>query len=240
MDCFEIEVAALADQSSFNRTTGTVTSQFANGDDFLDKMENELGSDNGNICSTDNTVNGTPRGGATIDISKSAKASLASALNNPDMDLIANFHASKKSRRTKFLSSTGNSTNCSVNTEQFAVAHKERALAHAKENRHLAQLENKICKMACRLRALEELYASGTVPPCPPSSPGLHANATFSRADHCTTQGNRATCHDEEVLIVDTKKEYEENSNKSDVGMEGTNDPPSDIPSKQDDTDLIE
>jgi hypothetical protein len=54
----------------------------------------------------------------------------------------------------------------------------------------------------------------------------LCENTTPSRADHLTTQGNCTTFCDEEVNIVDTKKEYKENSNKSDVNMEGTNDHP--------------
>jgi hypothetical protein len=188
MDCFEIDVAALTDQLSFDRTTRTVTSQFANGNDFLDQMENELGSDDNDIRSMDNSANGTPHGGATIDISKSAEVSFASALNNPDMDLAANSHASAKLHKTFYLLSTGNSTNRLVNTKQFAVACKERALALAEEKRRSAQLEHKNCKMACRLQALEELYAFGMVPPSLPSSPGLHANAAPLRADHRTTQ----------------------------------------------------
>jgi hypothetical protein len=36
LNCFEVDCAAIADQSTFDQTTGTVTNQFANMDDFLD------------------------------------------------------------------------------------------------------------------------------------------------------------------------------------------------------------
>jgi hypothetical protein len=49
------------------------------------------------------------------------------------MDLAANSHASAKSQRMNFSSSTGNSTNRSVNTKQFAIAHKSCALELAME-----------------------------------------------------------------------------------------------------------
>jgi hypothetical protein len=97
----------------------------------------------------------------TIEISDTAKASLASALDDPDMDLAANSHASAKSRRTNFSLSTGNSTNRSVNTKQYAITHKSRALALAMEIRKTAQLEHKNREMCCCLQELEALCASG-------------------------------------------------------------------------------
>ena len=77
------------------------------------------------------------------------------------MDLAANSHASAKSRRTNFSLSTGNSTNQSVNTKQYAITHKLRALALAMEIRKTAQLEHENREMCCRLQELEALCASG-------------------------------------------------------------------------------
>jgi hypothetical protein len=77
MDCFEMDMAYLADQSTFDETSGTVTTQFANDNDFLDRMDNELGSDDNKDMLDNNTNGGTPRGKSTIEISDVAKASLA-------------------------------------------------------------------------------------------------------------------------------------------------------------------
>ncbi len=45
MNCFDYEASQLADQPSFDVATWTVTTQFANYDDFLEQVEAELGSD---------------------------------------------------------------------------------------------------------------------------------------------------------------------------------------------------
>jgi hypothetical protein len=103
-----------------------------------------------------------------------AKASLASALDDPDMDLAANSHSSAKLRCTNFSLSTGNSTNRFINTKQYAITHKSRALALATEIRKSAQLEHENRDMACRLQELEALYSSSpnqliAPPPVDPS-----------------------------------------------------------------------
>jgi hypothetical protein len=92
MDCFEMECADVAHMSTFDKNTGTVTTQFPNMDNFLDCMEQELGSDDD--YALDKSPGGTSRLKSTFDISEDAKASLASALDNPDMNLAANLHAS--------------------------------------------------------------------------------------------------------------------------------------------------
>jgi hypothetical protein len=110
IDCFEMDAAYVADQSTFDETSGTVTMQFVNHDDFLNRMDNELSDDDKDMLDN-NTDGGTPRKKSTIKITDAAKASLASALDDLDMDLAANSHASAKLRRTNFSLSTGNSTN---------------------------------------------------------------------------------------------------------------------------------
>jgi hypothetical protein len=61
MECFEMDAAYVADQSTFDETTGTVTMQFANDDDFLDKMDNKLASDGNEDMLDDPPDGGTPR-----------------------------------------------------------------------------------------------------------------------------------------------------------------------------------
>ncbi len=61
MDSFEMNAAYVADQLTFNRETGTVTTQFANADVFLDRMEHELGSEDKDNTSVDRSVGGTPK-----------------------------------------------------------------------------------------------------------------------------------------------------------------------------------
>jgi hypothetical protein len=165
LDCFEMDATYVADQSTFKPATGVVTTQFANGDDFLDRMEDELGSDLDN-ASEEKSEGGSPCVKSTFEISANAKASLESALGNPDMDHAVNSHASAKSRWT----SMGNSTNQSVNTRQFALTHKSRALALAMETKCAADLENKNNAMAICLQQLQSILARGT----PPSKHGPH------------------------------------------------------------------
>jgi hypothetical protein len=44
MDCLKANCSAVAHMSTFDQSMGSVTTQFANTDDFLDRVENELGS----------------------------------------------------------------------------------------------------------------------------------------------------------------------------------------------------
>ncbi len=77
MECFEMDAAYVADQSTFDKSTGTVTMQFANDDDFLDRMDNELALYDNEDMLDNSTNGGTPRTKLTIEISDIAKASLA-------------------------------------------------------------------------------------------------------------------------------------------------------------------
>ncbi len=45
LECFEKDAAFVADQSRFDKVFGTVTTQFANDNDFLNRMDNKLASD---------------------------------------------------------------------------------------------------------------------------------------------------------------------------------------------------
>jgi hypothetical protein len=174
MDSFDYKASLVADQSTFDESMWTVTTQFANSDNFLDRVEAELGLDNDDDQSLDRSLDGTPHPKTSFEISANAKASLASALDDPDMDLAANSHASAKSRRTNFSLSTGNFTNRSINTRQFVIAHKSRALEFAMEKKHAAQLEFKNKDMARQLQELELLFATnntGSIPPEGPPAP---------------------------------------------------------------------
>ncbi len=57
LNCFDDEASQLADQSSFDPTTWVVTTQFANADDFLERVEAELGFD-GDASLDGSTYNG--------------------------------------------------------------------------------------------------------------------------------------------------------------------------------------
>jgi hypothetical protein len=160
LDCFKVDCMAVADQSTFDWTTGTVTTQFTNTDDFLDRMENQLVSDDDNV-SIKKSEDGTPRPTLIFELSANAKASLALALDDPDMDLAANLHASAKSSWTNFLSSTGNSTNRSIKTKQFALTHKAHALALLNEQKKSADMEHKNMSLSSHIQELEEMLACG-------------------------------------------------------------------------------
>ena len=83
---FEIEAAALADQSTFDLATMTVSTQFADTDDFLDRAEAELG------FSDEDSYNETnPHGASSIEMTDNAKASLAAALLSKDNDFAAKY-----------------------------------------------------------------------------------------------------------------------------------------------------
>jgi hypothetical protein len=90
-----MECADVAHMSTFDKNTGNVTTQFPNTDDFLNPMEQELGSDDD--YALDKSPGGTSCLKSTFNISEDAKASLASALDDPNMNLTANLHTSTKS-----------------------------------------------------------------------------------------------------------------------------------------------
>ncbi len=100
----------------------------------------------------------------SIKLSDDAKASLVAALLKKDNDLAASSHASAKSRRSNFSSSTGNDTNCSLNTSKFALTHKTRALELANERKKSADLIASQRAMAQRIQELEEMFAASTSP----------------------------------------------------------------------------
>jgi hypothetical protein len=98
MGSFEHESSQLANLSRFDERMWILTTQFANADDFLDRVEAELGFDGNDDQSLDRPVDGTTNPKTSFEISADAKAALASSLDNPNMDLAANYHASAKSR----------------------------------------------------------------------------------------------------------------------------------------------
>jgi len=156
---FDIEAEQLADQSTFDVSTMTVTTQFANTDDFLERAEAELGSDD------DASIGDNTNPSTSFEITDGAKASLAATLLKKDTNIAANSHASAKSRRSTFSCSTGNDTNRSMNTAKYAINHKSRAIELANERKKSADLEATQRAMAQRIRELEESCAGK--PPTP-------------------------------------------------------------------------
>ncbi len=70
----------------------TVTTQFANTDDFLERAEAELGSDG------EGSIHGPSHPSASFELMDDTKASIAASLLKNDTSLAANSHASAKSR----------------------------------------------------------------------------------------------------------------------------------------------
>ncbi len=162
-ELLDYEASQLADQSTFDVATWTVTTQFANSDNFLEQVEAELGSDD--EASEDGRTHGAGKSHETsIKLSDDAKASLAAALLKKDNDLAASSHASAKSRCSNFSSSTGNDTNRLPNTAKFALTHKTRAPELANERKKSADLIASQRAMARRIQELEELSAASTSP----------------------------------------------------------------------------
>jgi hypothetical protein len=122
MDSFDYEASLVADQSTFDESSWTVTTQFANSDDFLNHVEAELGFDDDNDPSLNGSLGDSLCPKTSFEMSADAKAYFPSALDDPDMDLAA-------------------STNKSINTKQYVIAHKSCALFLAMETKRLAQLE---------------------------------------------------------------------------------------------------
>jgi hypothetical protein len=160
MDCFDADSSAVAHMSMFDQLTGTITTQFADTDNFLDWVENELRSDD-DAVSLDKSKGETPQSLSTFEISETAKASLALALDGPDMDLATNLHASAKSQCTNFSSSTDNSTNQLVNTKQYILAHKSRAIALALKVKKTAEMEHKNKALSSQTQELKAMLSRG-------------------------------------------------------------------------------
>ena len=134
----------------------TVSTQFADTDDFLDRAEAELGFSD---ADSDNDINPID---TSIEMSDNAKASLAASLLKKDHDFAANSHASAKSRRSNFSCSTGNDTNRSINTAKFAMINKTRALELASERKKSADLEANQRIMARRIQELEASFSNSS------------------------------------------------------------------------------
>jgi hypothetical protein len=149
----------------------TVSTQFANTDDFLERAEAELGSDD------DGSIDDKTHPSTLFEITDGAKASLAAALLKKDTNLAVNTHASAKSCRSTFLCSTGNDTNRSMNTAKYVINHKSRALELASEGKKLADLEATQRAMAQQIRELEESFANN------PLTPG-----TVSKSPRCSVR----------------------------------------------------
>jgi hypothetical protein len=91
-----MDTAYVADQSMFDKSPGTVTVQFANDDDFLNRMDNKLALDDDKDMLEDSTNGSTPHKISTIEISDIAKATLASALDDPGMGSSRKFTCQRK------------------------------------------------------------------------------------------------------------------------------------------------
>ena len=216
---FEIEAEQLADQSTFDVATMTVTTQFANTDDFLERAEAELGSDDDASIDDNNAHPST-----SFEITEGAKASLAATLLKKDTNLAANSHASAKSRRSTFSCSTGNDTNRSMNTAKYAINHKSRALELASERKKSADLEATQRAMAQRIRDLEESFAN-TLPTPSTARKSPRCSVRIFEPAHTATSTPGGSGIGEVVNVDDdgsSSNESEEIEWNDDTGNDGT------------------
>ena len=135
MESFETDAAILAAHSTFNSEDWTVETAFARGDNFLDREEALLSSDEDDGCSD---------GDVEMEFEGDAKGELISTLRDRDEDIKSvNSRGSAASRRTAFSSSTGNSSVRSANTAKLARDLKDNTLGLAKANLKNADLQRK-------------------------------------------------------------------------------------------------
>jgi hypothetical protein len=197
----------------------TVTTQFANTDDFLERAEAELGSDDDASIDDNNAHPST-----SFEITDGAKASLAATLLKKDTNLAANSHASAKSRRSTFSCSTGNDTNRSMNTAKYAINHKSRALELASERKKSADLEATQRAMAQRIRDLEESFAN-TLPTPSTARKSPRCSVRIFEPAHTATSTPGGSGIGEVVNVDDdgsSSNESEENEWNDDTGNDGT------------------
>ncbi len=215
---FEIEAEQLADQLTFDISTMTVTTQFANTDDFLERAEDEIGLDD------EGSIDGPSHPSASFKLTEDTKASLAASLLKKDTNLTANSHASAKSCRSTFLCSNGNDTNRSMNTAKYAINHKSRALELANEWKKLADLEAMQRAMAQRIRELKESFAN-TLPTPVTASKSPRCSVRILESARTTT-GTPADSVIGEIVNVDeegsSSDESEETEWNDDNGNNST------------------
>jgi hypothetical protein len=194
---FELEASELADQSTFDVATMTVSTQFADTDDFLDRAEAELG------FSDDESETDKEHHSTSIEISDDAKASLAETLLNKDNKIAASSHASAKSRRSTFSCSTGNDTNRSMNSAKFALTNKARALDLASERKKSAELVAIQRAMAQRIKELEDSIAGIPLTLTPGTTPLPHRRSVRISGQTVLTTGLIPVSSVGEVVCLD-------------------------------------
>ena len=159
MESFDTDAALLAGHSKFNAEDWTVETSFGQDDDYLDREEALLSSEEENEGENSNDVE--------MEFEGNAREELVSTLRDRDEDLKSvNSRGSAASRRTNFSSSTENSSVRSANTAKLARELKDNTLGLARANLNNANLERiaaeasavkkKLEKEAVALRAKQE------------------------------------------------------------------------------------
>ena len=144
MESFDTDAALLAGHSTFNAEDWTVKTAFGRDDDFLDREEALLSSEEEDECANSDVE---------MEFEGDAREELVSTLRDRDDDLKSiNSRGSAASRRTNFSSSTGNSSVRSANTAKLARDLKDNTLGLAKANLQNANLE-RIAKEASTAKA---------------------------------------------------------------------------------------
>jgi len=148
MESFDINAAQLAHFSAFNPVALTVDAEFMDNDKFLDWVEDVEGI---NAYNGMELEEGKPH--AKIDFDEACEA-LANTLREHD-DILQASH-DRTSRHTNFSSSTGNSTNRTINTKRLAKHHKDRALKNVELTNKLAAATS---KMTVKDKEMDKLRA---------------------------------------------------------------------------------
>jgi hypothetical protein len=126
----------------------------------------------------------------------------------------------------------GNSTNCLVNIKQYALTHKSRALALALEVMRSANLEHTNKSHALQIGELQAQLANIQLP-----SETHPSSASLPKQN--TQQVNR-TMFQDEIDLVNSELDNNDQSPVGDAVMEGPDAPPPFLPSKYDDASSVE
>ncbi len=196
----------------------TVTTQFANTDDFLERAEAEVGSDD------EGSIDGLSHPSASFELTDDTKASLAVSLLKTDTNLAAKSHASAKSCRSTFSCSTGNDTNRSMNTAKYAINHKSRALELASKQKKSADLEATQRAMAQQIRELKDSFAN-TLPTPVTAAKSPRCSVRIFKPSHAAMRTPGDSVIGEVVNVEEddsSSEESEENESNNDDRNNGT------------------
>ena len=164
MELFDTDAALLANNLEFNKEDWTLETAFGRDDNFLDREEA--------LLSSDDEEDGA-RTHVAMEFEGKAREELVTTLRDRDDDLkFITLRGSVASCRTNFSCSTGNSLVRSANTAKLAKDLKDNALGLAKanlDNANLAQIAKEERRnsdnLTRQIQAMEAAMESGMIYP---------------------------------------------------------------------------